>query len=166
MNFSASKSITSPSRKTFYSLSIREDLMTEDLIAPCGMNCGICSGYLAFSNNIPKKKGKISHCRGCRPRNKQCAYIKGHCDNLKYNRIKFCFECTEYPCERLKHFDERYKKNYEMSLIENLNRIKNIGLSAFITEQNNKYKCPNCNGVICVHNKKCYSCETVDDFKS
>jgi hypothetical protein len=30
------------------------------LIVPCGMNCGICSAYLAYSRNIPRKRGKLS----------------------------------------------------------------------------------------------------------
>jgi hypothetical protein len=32
----------------------------KDLIAPCGMNCGICSAYLAYSRNIPRKKARLS----------------------------------------------------------------------------------------------------------
>jgi hypothetical protein len=30
--------------------------MNEDLIAPCGMNCGRCNGYLAYSKGISKKR--------------------------------------------------------------------------------------------------------------
>ena len=26
-----------------------------DLIAPCGMNCAICSGYLAYKNDVKNK---------------------------------------------------------------------------------------------------------------
>jgi len=33
--------------------------MDKNLIAPCGINCGICSAYLAYSQNIPKKKAKL-----------------------------------------------------------------------------------------------------------
>jgi hypothetical protein len=29
--------------------------MEEKLIAPCGMNCGICSGYLALKHDIKSK---------------------------------------------------------------------------------------------------------------
>jgi hypothetical protein len=45
--------------------------MREDLVAPCGMNSGPCSGYIAYCRGIPKKRGVIGHCRGCRPRQKR-----------------------------------------------------------------------------------------------
>ncbi len=64
--------------------------MKEDLIAPCGMNCAVCSSYLAYSKGIPQKRGAISHCAGCRPRNKQCAYLKGHCDQISKGLLRFC----------------------------------------------------------------------------
>ncbi len=136
--------------------------MEKNLIAPCGINCGICRGYLAYSKNIPKKRGKISHCIGCRPRNKQCAYLKGHCENLKNNIIEFCFECKNYPCDRLKHIDERYRKNFNVSPIENLNNIKRDGIDKFLEHQEEKYKCSRCGGIICIHNKKCYDCNKVE----
>ncbi|MBI5573313.1 MAG: DUF3795 domain-containing protein [Elusimicrobia bacterium] len=129
------------------------------LIAPCGMNCGICSSYLAYSRNIPKKRGKVGHCIGCRPRNKKCVYIKCHCPLLSNNSIKFCFQCDHFPCERLKHLDERYRKNYGMSMIENLKIIKLDGMEKFIKNQNKKYMCLKCGAKISVHNKICYDCK-------
>jgi hypothetical protein len=44
----------------------------EKLIAPCGMNCGICSGYLASKYDIESKGIKMPYCIGCRPRDKKC----------------------------------------------------------------------------------------------
>jgi hypothetical protein len=29
--------------------------LNKELSTPCGMNCGICSGYLAHKNNISRK---------------------------------------------------------------------------------------------------------------
>jgi hypothetical protein len=81
-----------------------------ELLAPCGTDCATCSAYLAFVNGISRKRGRITHCLGCRPRNKQCAYLKGQCELLPTNKIKFCFECVRYPCEILKRFDQRYRR--------------------------------------------------------
>jgi len=139
--------------------------MDKNLIAPCGINCGICSAYLAYSRNIPKKRGKISHCIGCRPRDKQCAYLKGNCEILRENKVDFCFECKNFPCNRLKHIDERYRNDFNMSLIENLYEIKNEGVDKFLENQKEKYKCSKCGGVICVHNKKCYDCEKIESWR-
>jgi hypothetical protein len=129
------------------------------LVAPCGMFCGICAGYLAYSKNIPKKKNRISHCIGCRPRNKQCAYLKKNCPSLLENKILFCYECEQYPCERLQHLDQRYRLNYNHSPIDNLEVIKSEGISVFLANIKKRYRCVQCGGTICMHNQICYDCE-------
>jgi len=139
----------------------------EQLIAPCGMNCALCSRYLAFKNNLPKVKGKIMHCEGCRKLNRQCAFIKKQCeDNKKIlkGNIDFCFECNCFPCDKLKKLDKRYQSKYNMSMIENLTEIKAEGIQKFISNQNKKYECPKCKGLISVHNKKCFTCDEVKSW--
>lgn len=140
--------------------------MDTELVAPCGMNCAICSGYLAYSHNLPKKTGKIIHCIGCRPRNKQCAFIKGRCAKLKQGKVKFCFECKGMPCKSLEAIDRRYRTTYGMSMVDNLEFIKKHGIKKFLKKQEEKYKCGRCGkDVICVHNGKCYSCDRVKSWK-
>jgi hypothetical protein len=137
----------------------------KQLIAPCGMNCAICSGYLAYKNKLSQVRGK---CKGCRPRNKQCAFLKKRCaDNLKLlkGEIDFCFECHCFPCHWLERLDNSYKQKYGMSMIENLIEIKNKGIQEFIKNQYKKYKCPICGSLISVHNKKCFSCEKIESLK-
>ena len=136
------------------------------LVAPCGMNCSTCSSYLAFINEVPKKRGKISHCIGCRPRNKQCAYLKGQCELLTRNKIDFCFECQRYPCERLKKFDARYRRVYGVSPIENLETIRTKGIEIFLRQERDHHACPNCGGMISIHNKKCFSCEPIQKWNA
>ncbi|TAL24847.1 MAG: DUF3795 domain-containing protein [Nitrospirae bacterium] len=55
----------------------RASPIAETLIAPCGMNCAICSRYLAYVYNL-----KRSQCVGCRPRNEKCAYLFGKCRGI------------------------------------------------------------------------------------
>jgi len=137
------------------------------LIAPCGMNCAICSGYLAHKNE-PRFKGIMAHCRGCRPRNKQCAFIKKRCaDNLKLLRgeVEFCFECNCFPCEGLKRLDARYRRDFDMSMIENLIEIRDNGLDSLLEKQYQKYACRRCGDLISVHNGKCFKCDDIKGFK-
>ena len=136
--------------------------LDRDLIAPCGMNCGVCSSYLAWSHSVPKQKGKTSHCTGCRARDKKCAFIKRECPTLLNQRIEFCFECCGFPCHRLQRLDERYRKNYRMSMIENLEEIRRGGIEAFLSSQQARYRCARCGGVVCVHNGQCHDCETTE----
>lgn len=132
--------------------------LTSELIAPCGMNCGICKDYLAYSRGVPYKKGEITHCSGCRVRNKKCAFIKTGCLKLRKNQVRFCFECSDMPCGKLDVLDKRYRERYGMSMVQNLNEIQDNGMEYFLKTQREKYRCTNCGDIISVHDGKCYSC--------
>ena len=86
-----------------------------ELIAPCGMNCGICHRYLRLKERCPGGRGedvfKMPSCMHCIIKN--CAYLVN-------TDSGFCYECAEYPCRRLKALDKRYRTKYGMSMIENL----------------------------------------------
>jgi hypothetical protein len=123
------------------------------LIAPCGMNCGICLAHLR----------KERRCPGCRAddKNKPAGRMKcviKNCETVKLSKSGFCYECETYPCKRLKQLDKRYKTKYAMSMIENLASIKAAGLSAFIEKEQQRWHCPKCGGVICVHRGYCLDC--------
>ena len=94
-----------------------------ELIAPCGMNCGICKGYLAYIHGVPRQRGKVSWCAGCVPRAKNC-YIKRGCKKLTKHQIQSCSECDTMPCEKLAHLDKRYRERYGMSMVENQKTLK------------------------------------------
>ncbi len=61
---------------------------SEELIAPCGINCRICRAYLREKNKCP----------GCRepdinkPVTRVVCKIK-ICDELKRNNLNYCIEC-------------------------------------------------------------------------
>jgi len=135
-----------------------EQKLTPDLIAPCGMNCGICKCYLAYSRGVPYQKGKVSHCTGCLARNKTCAFIKRDCEKLRKKQIRFCYECADIPCRKLAYIDEHYSARYGMSMLENQKMIKEKGMDAFLKSQADKYRCPSCGDIVSVHDGKCYSC--------
>ncbi len=83
----------------------------QGLIAPCGMNCGICIGHM-----------------------------------------------------RKKKPDKRYRTNYHMSMIENLDIINNKGLEVFLTMEESRWKCLSCGSGISVHRDFCIYCNT--EFKN
>jgi len=135
--------------------------ISPELIAPCGMNCGICGAYRAYINNTPKVPYKISHCPGCRPRNKQCAFIIKRCSKLMKKELEFCYQCEELPCHSLERLDKNYRKRFNMSMIENLIQIREKGMDEFLKNQQEKYDCDSCDQLMSVHSKKCYSCDEI-----
>jgi hypothetical protein len=120
------------------------------LAAVCGLYCGECNIYLAAHGETERQQNiaeKISEttgrevkpeeikCEGCwgpiethwspdcKLRN--CAVEKG---------FRFCFQCEEYPCGKLVMFKD---KHYPY-VLDNLNRIKQIGVEAWLKEQEAK----------------------------
>jgi hypothetical protein len=123
------------------------------LIAPCGMNCGVCLAYL-------REKRKCPGCHG-EDTNKSASRIKfilRNCEIVKKSQSGFCYECEKYPCKRLKQLDKRYRTKYSMSMIENLESIRRIGLLTFIENENERWRCTKCGGTICVHRGYCFAC--------
>lgn len=123
------------------------------LIAPCGMNCGICLGYLREKNKCPGCRGididQPGYCLRCRIKN---------CERLRKTKPGFCFQCEKFPCARLKQLDKRYRTRYGMSMLENLEDIRRLGIRKFLANEKTRWACPECGGTICVHKHRCYSC--------
>jgi len=145
----------------------------QELIAPCGMNCGICMSYLALKNEVPKRPYIVSYCKGCRPRDKKCAFLKKRCKKLLNHEVEFCFECEDFPCESLKHLDNKYKKAYEYpySFIKTLKMIKEIGIEETLQKLENQHTCKKCGQNLCIHNNLCYNCDketlaTMDNYRN
>jgi len=128
-----------------------------DLIAPCGMNCRLCWGYIREKNTCP----------GCQNINRQESHkskyrttcIIRNCEKLAKSKTQYCSDrCDSYPCARLKKLDKRYRTKYGMSMIENLQMINGVGIRNFIQNEKSKWICPECSNMICVHRPKCINC--------
>lgn len=130
--------------------------LTPDLIAPCGMDCGLCRAHLRAKNRCPGCNGddvsKPGYCRSCK--------IKT-CDTISSGTSRFCFDCADYPCARLRQLDKRYRAKYGMSMTQNLLQIREIGLEAFVAAEKLKWACPECGALLCVHVPECASCGRV-----
>lgn len=127
--------------------------MKISLIAPCGMNCGICYAYLREKDKCPgcrlfNAKEPVSIAR-CKIRN---------CEIVQKGKVKYCFECNNFPCKNLKHLDTRYRTKYNMSEIENLENIKKNCIRKFVSNEKIRWACSKCGGTICVHKGYCHSC--------
>lgn len=132
--------------------------MEEKLIAPCGMNCCLCVAYQFKEYDINKRGFHRKYCRGCIPRGENCLHMKDSCKLIGNGSVRFCYDCESYPCERLKGLDKRYRTKYHMSMIENLNFIRDVGMDAFIAKEQEKWKCTDCGATICCHNGLCLNC--------
>jgi hypothetical protein len=132
--------------------------MKQELIAPCGMNCGLCVSYLAMKNDINKQGFRKRYCPDCLPRGQNCTFMAAQCDLLGKGLVRFCYHCADFPCRRLEALDKRYRTSYHISMIENLEFISDRGIEEFLENEAAKWGCPDCGGVICYHNGLCLDC--------
>ena len=123
------------------------------LIAPCGMNCGICLAYLREKNKCPRCRVEDPN----KPKTRSQCRIK-NCSTFEEGKARFCFSCETFPCDRLNHLDKRYRTKYKMSMIENLGHIKKLGLKKFVANERKRWACSECGGTVCVHKGCCSSC--------
>lgn len=135
-------------KETIFPKSIKSGM-----IAPCGMNCSLCLAYLREKNRCfgcnGDDKDKPYYCVRCKIKN---------CEIIVSSRQKYCFKCKKFPCTRLKQLDKRYRSKYSMSMIENLENIRESGIRQFIKAERKKWTCPGCGGIICVHRENCVFC--------
>ncbi len=129
--------------------------ITEENIAKRGMNCALCIAY----------QSKIKPCPGCR---NNLSNARRGCQNCYYYRcnpkLAYCYECEKFPCQKLRKLDQRYIRKYHMSMIENLLNIKEHVIDNFISQQEKKYTCKNCQEIISVHRDYCLNCKNKIDF--
>lgn len=128
--------------------------MPTNLIAPCGMNCQLCYGYIRPRNRCQGCRGSEAH------KPKSCTTCKiVTCEKrLAYN-WDTCAPC-DTPCRRLKALDQRYRTRHHMSMLENLAHIREYGMEDFLRQQQRRFTCPVCGGIVCVHRAACPSCHT------
>ena len=126
--------------------------MEPKFIAPCGINCFVCSGF-------QRKKDPCSGCNGTgyKPTYCQTCIIK-HCSNLTENNLVFCNKCLRFPCKRLKQLEKRYRTKYGVNIYENMKRIEQDGLTQYIKDEEIKWQCKECGDLLCMHKKTCKTC--------
>lgn len=112
------------------------------LVAPCGIDCGICELYTCrynqqlyahlLSRGIPKER---IPCNGCRSIQGNCPVIPSTCDTylcVKEKDVQFCYECNEFPCVRLHPSADRADVLPHNLKVYNLCTIRQKGIEKFI----------------------------------
>ena len=114
----------------------------EEMIAPCGLDCGVCEAYLSKENPAIRdfliSKGfpeKDLPCTGCRNREGaipitnepcctyECAKKKGH---------QLCSECLEFPCNKIAPAADKANMLPHNIKVMNLATIKHHGINKFL----------------------------------
>ena len=123
----------------------------ENLLAPCGMNCLLCYKHLGknpCAGCFSGEQNKPNSCRSCTIRS--CAVEKG---------LRYCAQCAKFPCRQIQALDKSYRTRYGVSLIDALNGAVRDGVASILREQVSRYTCPDCGGLISLHDGDCSNCK-------
>lgn len=126
------------------------DTIEKSIIAPCGVCCLACGGYLKAKTPCPgcralTEEHNRKSCMNCAK--KKCAFGKG---------LTWCFECGKFPCLRIKDLNKRYIQNYGIDLVQDGLDARN-DLEAHAEALRKRFTCA-CGGIIDQHHRKCSEC--------
>ena len=123
------------------------------LMAPCGINCGLCWAYIRDKRTCP----------GCLAEGQAHSDYRAHCrikncPERVAGGFKYCSACEKLPCARLKQLDKRYRTKYAASPIENLEHIREFGVRELVRREKGRWMCPECGRTLCMHKPACVFC--------
>ena len=96
-----------------------EEIRNKNLMAPCGLYCGVCGVYLATRDKNEKFRAVMGNLYGTSPEETQCAgcmqkdppeNLYGWCrtceirDCIRSREFYSCHQCGEWPCDKIRNF--------------------------------------------------------------
>ena len=135
---------------------MKEEFITAEMIAPCGLDCSLCKRALAEENPCPGCHGPDEN------KPEFCTYRCGIilCEKRKKNGYEFCNECPDYPCADVMEKENRYTSKYPLyeSPGKNLREIRELGMEQFLEKERKEWTCSECGHVVSVHTGRCSGC--------
>ena len=150
------------------------------LAAPCGLYCGACSIRAAVSRNDAQLMQQIAdglalylghpvgvedmHCNGCLSgvraapcrecEIRDCATAKG---------VDRCSGCPDFPCKLITDFNNDGLAHHS-EVLDNIRRQQEVGIDAWLEEQAQRWRCPQCGRSNDWYSSQCASCGAdIDD---
>lgn len=87
-------------------------------------------------------------CRECNLRT--CAFEKG---------LTYCAQCADFPCQQIIDFNNDGFRHHS-EVLDNIRRQQEIGIDAWVKEQEERWCCPNCSCVVDWYAGQCPDCNT------
>lgn len=96
-----------------------EEFRNKEIMAPCGLYCGVCGVYIATRDGNEKFKTVMGNLYGTKPEETECLgcmqsepakKLYGYCqmcnirDCVKKKGHYSCNQCAEWPCDMIENF--------------------------------------------------------------
>ena len=146
------------------------------LVGICGIYCGACPSYLAWHNNDMAELERRARnrgftleevrCEGCHsdkvmPTCIECRHGFRQC--AKEHGVTWCFECGDFPCQRLEEFKDIHIEHgisHHEHLVDELAYMREHGMGAWLQKQERDGRCPECGKRLYWFARVCPECKT------
>lgn len=157
------------------------DPINPNLIAPCGLYCGVCGIYIAHRDNNQKfkeilvklfrgefpGKGRLPgsenlsaedmKCRGCLSEDRFM-----HCQKCEIRACTRergytgCHQCGEFPCQYIDNFPMTIGKKVILRAIPHW---REVGTEKWVRDEEARYTCPECGNKVFRGAERCNRCK-------
>jgi len=146
-------------------------MVNKELLAPCGLYCGVCAILMAHRDNNQKFKEVLAPvygveaeqivCQGCMSDEK---FI--YCETCKIrdcaleHKYEGCHQCSDFPC---KYFDDMSFEVGKKVISRAIPQWRELGTEKWVALEEERYHCPNCGFTLFRGAQRCRNCkEPVD----
>ncbi len=152
-----------------------------DLVAPCGLYCGVCAVYIAHRDDNRKFKERLAdlyrgkmagkgtlpnsdklsaadiRCRGCLSdeRFMHCEQCEIR-DCTREKGFSGCHECDEFPCRHIDDFPMTVGKKVILRAVP---YWRSVGTEKWIRDEEARYVCPQCGNRLFRGAARCNRCK-------
>lgn len=154
----------------------------EKMVGICGLYCGTCPNFLAFEKNDRIMQKELSCSKGFSMEEIRCEgclsdKVSNHCASCRHgfrqcaadHEVTWCFQCADFPCQRLEDFRHVHVVNgisHHIHVIDDLTYMKNHGIENWLNQQENKGKCVECGSMLYWFDRLCPHCHKENSLGS
>ena len=155
----------------------------ENLIAACGIYCGVCPSYINKHGDDKQIKMRLEKtgsfeqlrpdikwftnfmnkqsCDGCLSGGK----LAGHCQNcnirlcaLKKQKDARCTDCKELPCENIMNLINMGNYPHRQDYLTNLKKLRKMSAEKLVKNEVKRWSCTKCGKPVSWYDPECVEC--------
>ena len=146
-------------------------MVNKELLAPCGLYCGVCAIYMAHRDDNQKFKEVLAPVYGATPEQIVCQGCMSdelfvYCESCRIRTCAVgkgylgCHECDGFPCEYINDVPLEVGQKVMARAIP---QWRELGTEKWVELEEMRYHCPNCGYELFRGAKRCRNCKEAVD---